>query len=189
MVMIVGSVVIFFTLMLGGGGGRSTTGTIDTLPPSTTTTIVPALFTGGLREVAVLWNEASETLGVQLFLPAIETDNRMQVELPDGLVLYGTEDPSTRIVRTLMLTAGPGQGRQGQVVLAAWGVFISVANPELNPAERRDLLERLGVDVDQPLTIGLDTEAVQGGARYWLISGVLGGRVLLGVHPEVTPAS
>lgn len=175
--------VVTFALLLRGGPGRRSEATIDTLPPSTTTTIVPVVFTSGLDQVTLLWNDASQRLGVELFVTEVATGHRMQVLLRDNLILYGTEQPDTRLVRTLMVAAGLSQGNYGQMVLA-WGVLISVANPELDPSERRDLLVRLGVDVDQPLTIGLNTETIQGGARYWLISGVLGDRVLLGVHLE-----
>ena len=55
--------------------------------------------------------------------------------------------------------------------------------PELDPEGRRAVLERLGVDLDRPLTLGLDTETTESGARYWLRSGILNGRVHLGVEP------
>lgn len=174
-------VVVLASVSVGGGSPPATLGTI---PPSTTTTVFPVVFTSGLGEVTALWNEAAQELGVNLFLSEVVTGRRLQVPLPDDLVLYGTEEPVSGRVRTLMLSAGPGLGGHGQVVLAAWGVLIAVANPELDPDERRALLERLGVDVNRPLTIGMKTETVQGAARYWLVSGVLGDRVLFGVQPE-----
>ena len=91
-------------------------------------------------------------------------------------------DPTSQRVRTLMIGAGPGQDEQAEAVLAAWGTMIALVNPELDPEERRDLLDRLGVDVERPLQLGLDMETEQGGNRYWLRSGVLGTRVLLGVE-------
>jgi hypothetical protein len=145
------------------------------------------VFSSGLGEVTMLWNEAAEELGVDLFLLEVVGSARMEVHLPGDLILYGTEHPVSGRVRTLMISAGPGEGNNGTVVLAAWGTLIALANPELDPDERRALLERLGADVDRPLTLGLNTETVQGGARYWLRSGVLGGRVLLGVQPETQP--
>lgn len=158
-----------------------------TLSPVTTTTIFPVVFSSGLGEVTMLWNEAAEELGVDLFLLEVVGGARMEVHLPGDLILYGTEHPVSGRVRTLMISAGPGEGNNGTVVLAAWGTLIALANPELDPDQRRALLERLGADVDRPLTLGLNTETVQGGARYWLRSGVLGGRVLLGVQPQTQP--
>lgn len=183
-VLLVVVVLIVASVSVGGGSEPSTLGTI---PPSTTTTVFPVLFTTGLGEVTALWNEAAEDLGVNLFLVEVVTGRRLQVPLSDDLVLYGTEQPDSGRVRSLMLSAGPGLGQHGQAVLAAWGILIAVANPELDPDERRALLERLGVDVNRPLTIGLNTETVQGAARYWLVSGVLGERVLFGVQPEGEP--
>jgi hypothetical protein len=106
----------------------------------------------------------------------------MQVDLGAGIILYATSDPTSQRVRTMMIGAGPGQDEQAEAVLAAWGTMIALVNPELDPKERRDLLDRLGVDVERPLQLGLDMETEQGGNRYWLRSGVLGTRVLLGVE-------
>lgn len=169
-----------------GASDRSRVSLVS-LSPATTTTIFPVVFSSGLGEVTMLWNEAAEDLGVALFLSEVVSGTRMEVHLPEDLILYGTEHPVSGRVRTLMISAGPGDGNNGAVVLAAWGTLIAVTNPELDPDERRALLERLGADVDRPLTLGLNTETVEGGARYWLRSGVLGGRVLLGVQPETHP--
>jgi hypothetical protein len=169
-----------------GAGDRSRASFVS-LSPATTTTIFPVVFSSGLGEVTMLWNEAAEDLGVALFLSEVVRGARMEVHLPEDLILYGTEHPVSGRVRTLMISAGPGEGNNGEVVLAAWGTLIAVTNPELGPDERRALLERLGADVDRPLTLGLNTETVEGGARYWLRSGVLGGRVLLGVQPVTHP--
>jgi hypothetical protein len=177
------AIVVVLVLASVAVGDRPPTGTIAPLPSSTTTSTFPIVFAGGLAEVAAQWNQAAEELGVNLFLSGVATGRRWQVDLPDDLVLYGTEHPGTGRVHTLMLSAGPGTGQHGELVLAAWGVLISVTNPDLTPEERRALLERLGVDVDRPLTMGLRTETTQGLVRYWLTSGVLGERVLFGGQP------
>jgi hypothetical protein len=177
------AIVVVLVLASVAVGGSPPSGTIAPMPSSTTTSTFPVVFAGGLSEVAAQWNEAAEELGVNLFLSGVASGRRWQVDLPDDLVLYGTEDPGTGRVHTLMLAAGPGTGQHGELVLAAWGVLISVTNPDLSPEERRALLERLGVDVDRPLTIGLRTETTQGLVRYWLNSGVLGDRVLFGGQP------
>jgi hypothetical protein len=82
-----------------------------------------------------------------------------------------------------MISAGPAVGEQGTAVLAVWGNLIAVVNPELDPEGRRAVLERLGVDLDRPLTLGLNAETTQAGASYWLRSGVLNDRVLFGAQP------
>lgn len=177
--------VLLIAAALGRGGDRRTV--LGTLPPASSTTIFPAVFSSGLDQVTELWNEAAEGLGVDLFIAEIYSGTRMQVDLPGDLILYGTVYPGSSRVRTLMISAGPGDGESGEVVLASWGTLIAVVNPELDAEGRRVLLERLGVDVNRPLTLGLTTQTVEGAASYWLRSGVLGGRVHFGVQPVSPP--
>jgi hypothetical protein len=152
---------------------------------ATTTTIpqTPFVFQTGLDGVADRWNDAASQLGLKFFLVEVTTDNRLQTSLAGNLILYGTENPSTDTVHSLMISAGPALGEQATAVLAVWGNLIAVVNPELDPEGRRAVLERLGVDLDRPLTLGLNAETTQAGARYWLRSGVLNDRVLFGAQP------
>ncbi len=152
---------------------------------ATTTTIpqTPFVFQTGLDGVAEMWNDAASQLGLEVFLLEVTTANRLQTALAGNLILYGTENPSTESVHSLMISAGPALGEQATAVLAVWGNLIAVVNPELDPEGRRAVLERLGVDLDRPLTLGLNAETTEAGARYWLRSGVLNDRVLFGVQP------
>jgi hypothetical protein len=128
------------------------------------------------------WNETAADLRLEVFISGVPTGRRMQVDLGSGIILYATSDPASNRVRTLMIGAGPGEGQQAEAVLAAWGTLIAMVNPELDPQERRLVLDRLGVDVDRPLQLGLNMETVEGAHRYWLRSGVLNARVLFGVE-------
>jgi hypothetical protein len=153
----------------------------------TTTTIppIPAPFTVGVDQVTFQWNEAADQLRLNLFLLETPGPNRLQMNLAAGVTLYATEDPATGLVRTLMLAAGPTEDEAGgELVLAAWGTLIAMVNPELDGAERRDLLDALSVEPNRPLPNGLETTATAGGATYTLRSGVLGGRALLVVTPN-----
>lgn len=152
---------------------------------ATTTTIpqTPFVFQTGLDGVADMWNDAASQLGLEVFLLEVTTGNRLQASLAGNLILYGTENPSTDTVHSLMISAGPALGEQATAVLAVWGNLIAVVNPELDPEGRRSVLERLGVDLDRPLTLGLNAETTQAGASYWLRSGVLNDRVLFGAQP------
>jgi hypothetical protein len=170
-------------LLMARGTETATTPVLGTVASTTAVPSIPLVFTGGLEQVPALWNEAAAELGLDYFVASAASDRRLQVGLPEDLVLYATTDPATGLVRTLMVSAGPGQGEHGQLVLAMWGNLIAMVNPELGPEERRGLLEKLGVDIAAPLAIGLNNEAVEGGARYWLRSGVIGGRVWLNVAP------
>jgi hypothetical protein len=106
----------------------------------------------------------------------------MEVAMPAGMTFYATEDPATGFVRTMMISALPTDGDDGRVVLAAWGILVAMVNPELDGLGRRELLNRLGVDPERPVSLGLATETIEGGASYWLRSGVLDGKVLLAVQ-------
>ena len=153
------------------------------LAAPTTIPADPAVFQSGLNEVALRWNDAAGALGTEAFMLEVTTANRLQAQLTGNLVLYGSEDPATETVHSLMISAGPAKGDEATAVLAVWGNLIAIVNPELPPDGRRAILERLGIALDRPLTIGLDSETTEGGARYWLKSGVLDNRVLFGVQP------
>jgi hypothetical protein len=171
-------VVVVITLFSGGKATPAPAAnflTSTTAPP-------PAVFELNLEQLSMRWNDTADDLRLDLFIAGVPTGRRMQVDLGAGIILYATSDPTSQRVRTLMIGAGPGQDEQAEAVLAAWGTMIALVNPELDPEERRDLLDRLGVDVERPLQLGLDMETEQGGNRYWLRSGVLGTRVLLGVE-------
>ena len=155
-----------------------TVASLTTIPPT------PSVFQAGLGGVADRWNEAADMLGTQAFLLEVTTANRLETQLTENLVLYGGEDPATDTVRSLMISSGPAQGEEATAILAIWGNLIAVVNPELDPEGRRAILERLGVDLDRPLTLGLISETSEGGASYWLRSDVLDDRVLFGVQPQ-----
>ena len=156
---------------------------LGTVASTTTIPQTPFVFQTGLDGVAEVWNDAASQLGLEVFLLEVTTGNRLQTSLAGDLVLYGTENPTTDTVHSLMISAGPALGEQGTAVLAVWGNLIAVVNPELDPEGRRSVLERLGVDLDRPLTLGLNAETTEAGASYWLRSGVLNDRVLFGAQP------
>ena len=153
---------------------------------ATTSTIpqTPFVFQTGLEGVADMWNDAASQLGLEVFLLEVSTGNRLQTSLAGNLILYGTENQTTETVHSLMVSAGPALGEEATAVLAVWGNLIAVVNPELDPEGRRAVLERLGVDLERPLTLGLNAETTEAGASYWLRSGVLNDRVLFGVQPN-----
>jgi hypothetical protein len=151
--------------------------------PTTTSQPPPTIFDLTLEEVSIRWNQTASSLRVQLFIAGVPATNRMEVDLGSGLTLYATEDPRTGTLHSMMISTGPTTGAQAQAVLAAWGTLVAVADADLSPAARREILSRLGVDVNRPLLMGLKTETTEGPVRYWLRSGVLGERVLLGIAP------
>ena len=165
---------------LFSGGTRSSASLVTFI--TSTTAPPPAVYELNLEQVSMRWNETAADLRLEAFISGVPTGRRMQVDLGSGITLYATSDPASNRVRTLMIGAGPGEGEQAEAVLAAWGTLIAMVNPELDPEERRLVLDRLGVDVDRPLQLGLKMETIEGGHRYWLRSGVLNARVLFGVE-------
>lgn len=173
-------------LLIANSFGRDDVSPLVLGTVATTTTIpqIPFVFQTGLDGVADMWNDAASQLGLAVFVREVATGNRLETPLAGNLVLYGTENPTTGTVHSLMISAGPALGEQATAVLAVWGNLIAIVNPELDPEGRRAVLERLGVGLDRPLTLGLDSETTEAGARYWLRSGVLDNRVLLGAQPS-----
>jgi hypothetical protein len=174
--------VILAAIVIGGLAARDhpTPGLLTSVP--TTTPEVPAVFTAGVDQITMLWNEAASELNLGLFLLEQPGSNRLQMNLRPGLVVYATEEPGSGTVRSLMISAAPTSNiEDGDAVLASWGILIATINPDLDGLGRRQVLAELGVDPDRPLTVGLDAETTVGRATYRLRSGVLGNKALLSV--------
>jgi hypothetical protein len=177
-----GLAVILAAIVIGGLAARDhpTPGLLNSVP--TTTQGVPAVFSAGVDQITMLWNEAASGLNLGLFLLEQPGSNRLQMNLRPGLVVYATEEPRSGTVRSLMISAAPTSNTEdGDAVLASWGILIATVNPELDGLGRRQVLAELGVDPDRPLTVGLDAETTVGRATYRLRSGVLGNKALLSV--------
>jgi hypothetical protein len=180
--LLVGILVVVVVAAIIGGPAAPPPSTATNM--QTTTTLADrGVFDLTLFETAENWNQAASRLNVGVFISELPPALRMEVVLSDRLVLYGTADPATKGIRTLMLSSGPAEGEDGQDVLSAWGVLIATMSPELSPEGRRALLERLGVDLDTPLPSGFSRETVEGEVRYWLHSGLVGDRVHFGAEP------
>jgi hypothetical protein len=174
--------VILAAIVIGGLAVRDhpTPGLVNTVP--TTTPGVPTVFSAGVDQITMLWNEAASKLNLGLFLLERPGSNRLQMNLRPGLVVYATEEPGSGTVRSLMIAAAPTSNiEDGDAVLASWGILIATVNPELDGLGRRQVLAKLGVDPDRPLTPGLDAVTTVGRATYRLRSGVLGNQALLSV--------
>ncbi len=176
-----GAVVVALMALAMLAGGPSPLPTVIPTPLVTTVTTTPT-FELNLAELSMRWNEVAAELRLEMFVLGVPKGNRMEVDLGRGVILYATADPRSDRVRTLMIGAGPGEGDHAKAVLGAWGTLVALVNPELSPEGRRQVLDRLGVDVERPLQLGLATETDEGGMHYWFRSGVLGGRTLLGVE-------
>ena len=174
--------IILAAIIIGGLAARDhpTPRLLTSVP--TTTPGVPAVFSAGVDQITMLWNEAASELNLGLFLLEQPGSNRLQMNLRPGLVVYATEEPERGTVRSLMISAAPTSNiEDGDAVLASWGILIATINPDLDGLGRRQVLAELGVDPDRPLTVGLDSMTTVGRATYRLRSGVLGNKALLSV--------
>lgn len=61
-----------------------------------------------------------------------------------------------------------GPTRSDQLGIQALGVAIAVADPQLEPSERGELLARMGLDVRNPILAGLDGRVSRNGLNYRL---------------------
>jgi hypothetical protein len=159
----------------------------DSSPPETTPTVTvtvtapaPAVFTLTMDDAVQRWNESATKLGLDLFVTDLPDGPLLMAPLTDYLTLYASREREGGLLRSMMLGTNPVMGEDAQVVLAAWGVLMTVADPSLTPEGRRFILGQLQVDPDAPLVMGLDQKAVAGPVRFWLQSGLYHDQVDLG---------
>jgi hypothetical protein len=137
---------------------------------ATTTTVeqaLPTLFEQRPAEFVVAWNEAASRLGVDALIREQLNVGTFETSLAPYVSLLGTTDESDDSIASVVVVVDPsGDSDDDQLALAILGVAITVADPELTGSERRAVLERLGLDVDQPELSGLDGEASYPGVRY-----------------------
>lgn len=151
-------------------------GEIESTPTSTllaadvTVDATPAvaLFDQNPTQFVETWNVTAASLGAPIQIRGSLTAGSFEAQLAPFLTLQGTTDRDGTIA-SLVLVADPnGDTADDRLALAAWGVAIAVADPNLGTAGRRDVLDRLGLDVDAPELDGLDGEIEGDGVRYTL---------------------
>lgn len=145
---------------------------VTTLVPATSTSsapvagatifdVIPAAFVED-------WNTVADEFDVPLLIRGAPASAGFEAEFTEHLGLQVTTDLDGTL-SSVVVTADPaGDTESDALVVQAWGVAIAVGNPELDSAERREVLRRLGIDVDRPDLAGLDGEATVGRTRYTL---------------------
>ncbi len=155
-------------LNLGGDsdGGAAPVAT----SPTPSTTAEPGfsdLFDQRPAEFVAAWNAAASELGVDALIREQLTIGTFETSLARYVSLLGTTDESDDTIASVVVVIDPaGDTDDDQLALAILGVAITVAEPELTGAERRAVLEQLGLDVDRPDLTGLDGETRHPGVRY-----------------------
>jgi hypothetical protein len=72
-------------------------------------------------------------------------------------------------VESVELTGSPsGDYDHDRIIVAAIGAAIAASDPRLDPGERRDLVEDLGLALDKPFESEIDGTIVRGGTTYSL---------------------
>ncbi len=152
---------------LGGDAGDGAVA--RTSVPTTTSSepALPGLFDQRPAEFVVAWNEAASDLGVDALIREALTVGTFETALAPYVSLLGTTDESDDTIASVVVVIDPsGDSEDDQLALAILGVAITVADPGLTGAERRAVLEQLGLDVDRPDLTGLDGETRYPGVRY-----------------------
>jgi hypothetical protein len=131
-------------------------------PPST----APDAFSLTPRAFADRWNQVADDFGVDLRLIGVAGSGPFEVRPAEHILVQG-EVGADGTVDGVVVTSDPTVGQEDRrLVVAAWGVLIAVSDPTLGPEERADVLENLGVDVDQPRLHGGQATVRSGGLRY-----------------------
>jgi hypothetical protein len=113
------------------------------------------------------WNAVSEEFGAPLRI-AGRPAGEFEVGLTPRLLLQVIAEPDGTLAR-YVLTGDPAGGpEEDRLIIASWGVAISVALPDLEAEERRELLLDLGFDLDRPDLTGLDAEVPYSGVLFSL---------------------
>jgi hypothetical protein len=167
--LLAGAVVAVTALVLVG---REAAPPATTLPPATTTSstrsaqatifdVIPAAFVED-------WNRLADEFDVPLLIRGAPASQGFESRFTDHLALQVTTDLDGTL-SSVVVTADPaGDSQSDALVVQAWGLAIAVGSPELDAGERREVLRRLGIDVDRPDLGGLDGEAAVGRTRYSL---------------------
>lgn len=117
-------------------------------------------------ELVEQWNLTAHQFDLPLLIRRAAGRASFEADLTPHLRLgvVATEEGE---VERFTLTGDPaGDTESDLMVIASWGVAISVANPELDAAGRRAVLERLGIDIDQPQLGSLDADTTEGDISY-----------------------
>lgn len=148
---------------------EETTDVESTTIPVTSTAAAPAaLFDQTLDEFTTEWNLAAAAFGVPVQIRGALMAGQFESQITEHLTLQGRTDADGTVGSIVLVVDPSGDTEDDERALSALGVAIAVANPELDPEERGEVLESMGLSVRNPDLEGLDGEAQVGGNRYTL---------------------
>jgi hypothetical protein len=146
-----------------------------TADPTTTTTSVPPAapaVTAGVFELTPTeaveqWDTVATELGTGLIATAVTIEEgTFSFNVGDVVEIRGTAEPAGRVTSIEFLGDPGGSVADDRAVLTALGLTVALVEPTFPPQWRRDLLEAMGLDVDQPVLAGLDGSLTHEGTAY-----------------------
>lgn len=143
---------------------------VPTTISATVTTVQPpaAWFELTPEEFGHRWNLTAERLAVSAVLPTANTGQGFDVTISEWIYAQGTVDDEGRM-ESLVITVDPtGPDSSDEHAVLVWGLAMTVADPAGAPAERRTILERLGVDLNSLQLEGVDSGLDWGRNRYFM---------------------
>lgn len=137
-----------------------TTAAVATPPPAPTT-----LFQTTPAELTERWNLLAGASRPELMLIR-EMTSPLVVNLTSFMTLEGILDPANGWLALRSTPTGTSEG--DGAILTSLGMMIAIADPTLEPVDRRLLLETLGLDVRNPQLGGIDGSLNYNGLNYRL---------------------
>lgn len=144
-----------------------------TLPPETTAPPVPtsvAVFDATPEELAAAWDaRAAAVFGpLRSSNLTIGDDNTFRMSFGDFVRLTGDTGSDGFIDRLTFLGDPSGWVQDDREVLTALGITVAVVEPILPPEGRAQLLDALGLDLEDLALAGLDGDLIYRGKTYEL---------------------
>lgn len=148
--------------------------TVQTTTPAPSTTVPPVapVVTAGVFELTPTeaveqWDAVATELGTGLIATAVTIEESgFSFNVGDVVVIRGTAEPAGRVTSIEFLGDPGGSVADDRAVLTALGLTVALVEPTFPPQWRRELLEEMGLDIDQPVLAGLDGSMTVEGTAF-----------------------
>ena len=119
------------------------------------------------EEAVAQWDELAVDLETGLTASNVHTDvASFRFDVGGVVEIRGTTGPDGLVTAIEFLGDPAGTVSDDRQVLTALGMTVALVEPTLEPQWRRDLLEELGFDVDNPVLADLDGSLSYDGINY-----------------------
>ncbi len=138
----------------------------QTFPVPPTVLSAPPLFGQTVDEFATEWNLAATAFGVPVQVRGVLIPGLFESQLTPYLTLQGRTGADGTIASIILVIDPSGDTDDDRNALAALGVAIAVANPELSREQRGEVLAAMGLNVRSPDLADLDGSFEVGDTSY-----------------------